>query len=169
MERETAGKSTGEIELGQALVGLAIVYFDPARTDAAPVYRSGGAQALEVAPEPAPVGAAVEIPTNAYHALFAFGAIDRLNRLAPTGGPLQLDGEAIFFPGSLDDAVEVMYWAERQLYGREFELVVERGDGPRPVEYRLRLDRRAYTRTLLRLGDLFQAAARQGHGVRVWL
>lgn len=37
------------------------------------------------------------------------------------------------------------------------------------MELRVRFDRREYQRSLIRLGDLFNAARRAGHGVRIAL
>ena len=141
-----------------------VVYYQPGDAAQAP-FRDGRAAVVDL--EHVVERRVVAIGPNSYHALFHFGVVPRLARLPQEGGPLARDADVVFYPTALDSAIELLYEAERVTWGGEHEMVVE---GHRnPVEYRVRLDRREYQRTLLRLVDLFRESARHGCAARLAL
>ena len=160
---------------------MAIVYFDPARpVETQPGFRAGEVGIVDFTldddtQERLPC---VAIPPNAAHALVALGVVARLNRLPLELGPIGPGREAVFFPGSLERAIEILYAIENELWNGErdyasLELSVEppsaTGRSDASVEYRLRFDRREFERSLLRIIDLCHAAWRAGRGVRLAL
>ncbi len=156
---------------------MTIVYYDPARpAEAQPGFRSGEAGIIDLTLDDAAQArlARVKIPPNACHALVGLGVVERLNLLPLEVGPIAPGREAVLFPGSLERAIEILYALENELWNgsRDYaalELTVAAGSDARPVEYRLRFDRREFERSLLRLIDLFHAAWRAGRGVRLVL
>lgn len=156
---------------------MTIVYYDPLRPVAAqPGFRGGEAGIIDFTLDDAAQArlARVEIPPNACHALVGLGVAARLNLLPLEIGPIAHGREAVLFPAALERAIEILYAFENELWngGRDYaalELVVEARSEERPVEYRLRFDRREFERSLLRLIDLMHVAWRAGRGVRLLL
>jgi hypothetical protein len=110
------------------------------------------------------VHAELALSPNTRSGLLAFGFARRLAGLA--------DGD-VLFPSALEQAIELLYAAEAETWNGTLGDALEldafahaAGDG---LERRIRFDRREYQRALIRLGDLFHAARRAGHGVRIVL
>jgi hypothetical protein len=79
----------------------------------------------------------------------------------------------VLYPSALERALELLYAAEAETWNGtlgdeplELDAFAPAADGR---ERRVRFDRREYQRALIRLGDLFNAARRAGHGVRIAL
>ena len=71
-------------------------------------------------------------------------------------------------PSVLDPAIELLYEADRDTYGSEYDLRIREAQGSRP-EFRIRLDRREYQRSLSRLIDLAREAHRSGDALHLSL
>ena len=108
----------------------------------------------------------VRISANSLHAMVGHGVVDRLNALG-LEGTLGSGAPVLFRPALIEDARSVLYAADRQTYGAQYEFVVGREDGTPPTEYRVAVHNREYQVTLVRLVDVFQRASR--HGEAVWI
>ena len=70
-------------------------------------------------------------------------------------------------PSLVEEARSILYDADSQTYGGEWEFVVAREEGEPPTEYCLRVVNREYQITLVRIVDVLNRASR--HGAAVWL
>ena len=111
----------------------------------------------------------LELSANSTHALLGHGVAGELDRLGLELGPLEAGRDALIPPGLLEEAIPLLYEADRKTYGGRFEFCVGRAEAPSPVEYRVRIDNREYQRTLARLQFLLTTASRHGWGVRLRL
>ena len=108
----------------------------------------------------------VQISANSLHALIGHGVVDRLNELALEGS-LGTGAPVMIRPSLVEDARSILYDADSQTYGSEWEFVVAREEGKPPTEYCLRVVNREYQITLVRIVDVLNRASR--HGAAVWL
>ncbi len=108
----------------------------------------------------------VALSPNSLHALWGHGEVEALRRCAPDELHLEPGVEILVPPTVIDDAVRVLYQADRNTYGREFEFLVAERNG---TEFRLRVDNREYQRSLSRLQFLFTSSARSGLGIYLCL
>ena len=106
----------------------------------------------------------VRISSNTTHALLGHGVIAALNRL-PLMGELGSGRDTVVPQAELRAAAEILYEADRNTYGGEWEFEV--GIDASGAACRVRIDNREYQKGLLRLTDLLNSASRIGHGV--WL
>ena len=111
----------------------------------------------------------VEIGCNAYHALLGHEVALRLNQLPLDGGPVGSGNEAWIRPGAAEQAAHLFYEADRKTYGGRWEFVVARQDIPEPVEYRIRIDNRAYQSALSQLQFLATTASRHGWAISLMI
>ena len=108
----------------------------------------------------------VQISANSLHALIGHGVVDRLNELA-LEGRLGTGAPVMVRPALVEEARAVLYEADRNTYGGEWEFVVARESGDPDTEYRVRVVNREYQITLVRVVDVFNRASR--YGGAVWL
>jgi len=142
----------------------ATVYFDHRSSDEQPGFRSGEAGFVIPDDQWGFRGTTVvTIPPNALHALEEHGVVKQLNALEFQTGTIAPGRDAVFRPGSLDAAAQILYEADRNTYGRTWEFVVGRAAG---CEYRIVIDNRGYQRTLSQLQFLVTSAGREGFGAR---
>jgi hypothetical protein len=108
----------------------------------------------------------VRLSANTTHALEGHGVLRALAEL-PLQGMLGGGQDVIVPQGTLRDAAQVLYEADRNTYGRIWDFLIYTEPGAVPIEYRVRVDNREYQRSLLRLTDLLNMASRVGHAVRL--
>jgi len=101
----------------------------------------------------------VRVSANTAHALIGHGVIDDLNRL-PLMGVLGSGRDTVIPQEALGAAADLLYRADRNTYGAEWEFEVGMDAAGRRC--RVRIDNREYQRGLLRLTDLLNAASRVG-------
>jgi hypothetical protein len=111
----------------------------------------------------------VTIGANAYHALQGHEVLSRLNELPLDGGPVGSGLEAWIRPSASEDAAQIFYEADRKTYGARYEFVVGHQDIPVAIEYRIRIDNRAYQGTLSQLQFLATTASRHGWAISLTL
>jgi len=148
------------------------LYFDPSLPlESQRGFAAGVASAFELAGDDLVLRAELALSPNTRSALLAFGFAARLGALGE--GEVAPGGELLLFPSVLEAAVQLLYAAEAETWNGTLgdDLVLDAfaarvDDG---VARRIRFDRREYQRSLIRLGDLFNAARRAGHGVRIAL
>jgi hypothetical protein len=143
-----------------------IVYYDHARGREQKGFRSGEAghgtidASGSLCSEPR-----VVIGPNAYHALVGHEVVVQLNELPLDGGPVGSRQEAWVRPSASEAAAQIFYEADRKTYGGSWEFVVGRQDIPEAVEYRIRIDNRAYQSSLSQLQFLATTASRHGWAI----
>jgi hypothetical protein len=108
----------------------------------------------------------VRLSANATHALEGHGVLRALSRL-PLQGTFGGSRDVVVPQSALRDAARVLYDADRNTYGGQWEFLVYTEPSEPPIEYRVRVDNREYQRSLLRLTDLLNMASRVGHAVRL--
>ena len=106
----------------------------------------------------------VRISANTTHALLGHGVIDELNQL-PLMGELGSGLDTVIPQAELRAAAEILYEADRNTYGGEWEFDV--GFDADGTLHRIRIHNREYQSGLLRLTDLLNAASRIGYAA--WL
>lgn len=106
----------------------------------------------------------VRISANTTHAMLGHGVIEELNRL-PLMGELGNGLDTVIPQAELRAAAEILYEADRNTYGGEWEFDV--GFDADGTLHRIRIHNREYQSGLLRLTDLFNAASRIGYAA--WL
>lgn len=106
----------------------------------------------------------VRISANSTHALIGHGILDQLNEL-DLGGRLGRGVPIMVRPSLVEDARSILYAGDRNTYGRDWEFIVERDEGPPAIEYRVAVANREYQITLVRLVDVFNRASRYGDAV----
>jgi len=131
----------------------------PFRTGAAGVVRFAEDDSLEMDER-------VKLSANAVHALIGHGVLDRLNEL-DLEGAVGRGVPVLIRPGLIEDARTILYAADPTTYGQEWEFLVDRDEGPPPVEFRVRVVNREYQIALVRLIDVFNRASR--HGDAAWI
>ncbi len=150
-------------------MSLHVHYYDPSAA-LRPPFRRGEAGVVWLSDEGFfETDTRVELGPNSYHSLFAHGVVEALARLPLDVGPLREGGEAVLSPTAMPAVLRVFYEADRQTYGARHDLLVARGWGSPPVDYRLAVDNREYQRTLSKLQFLASQAAHMGHGLRLKL
>ena len=102
----------------------------------------------------------LRISANTTHALLGHGVVADLNRL-PLMGELGTGLDVVIPQQVLPDATRVLYAADRNTYGGEWEFSA--GLDEHGVECRVRIDNREYQRSLARLSDVLTAAGRIGY------
>ena len=143
------------------------LYFDPSLPlEHQPGFATGLASAFALAGDEIVVQAEVVLSPNTRAALLAFGFAARLAALSDAGAAHAGGAETVLFPAALEHAIELLYAAEAETWNGTLPHELELDAGH---ERRIRFDRREYQRALIRLGDLFNAARRAGHGVRIAL
>ncbi len=150
------------------------LYFDPSLPlDRQQGFAAGAASAFELLGDELVVHGELTLSPNTRSALLAFGFAARLHSLCGAG-TAGAGGETLLFPSVLESAIELLYAAEAETWnGTLGEAPLELAAFAPPLgdgrERRIRFDRREYQRSLIRLGDLLNAARRAGHGVRIAL
>ena len=131
----------------------------PFRTGAAGLVRFDAEDALEMEER-------LTLSANAVHALIGHGVVDELNALALEGA-IGRGVPVLIRPALIEAARTILYAADSTTYGRDWDFLVGREDGPPPVEYRVRVANREYQVALVRLVDVFNRASR--HGDAAWI
>lgn len=133
--------------------------------DPPPPFRTGSAGFVRLGPEDTlETELRLRLSANTTHALIGHGVLDEINAL-PLEGTLGSRLPALIRPSEIEEARTILYAADRNTYGGQWEFLVQPIEIDDPIEYRLRVQNREYQINLTRLIDVLNEASRVGEAV----